>query len=141
MELRLVRKTKTSISKTNAIPETIGELYVDGVFECYTLEDEERKLGEKVYGRTAIPCGTYKVIIDRSERFQCNMPHVLDVPGFAGVRIHAGNTDADTLGCILVGQEKGREYIGKSRAAYDKLFKKLSESKSTVNLTIVSEVI
>jgi hypothetical protein len=80
---------------------TIGKMYIDGIDTCYTLEDVVRE--EKIYGETAIPTGTYKVIINFSNRFQQLMPLLLDVPEFEGVRIHPGNTDKDTHGCILVG--------------------------------------
>jgi dynactin complex subunit len=81
---------------------TIGKMYVDGVYECYTLEDVVRN-GTKVLGKTAIPTGEYKLIIDASVRFKQDMPHILNVPNFTGVRIHSGNTSADTDGCILLG--------------------------------------
>jgi len=79
---------------------TIGKMYIDGVYECYTLEDAVRN-GAKVMGKTAIPTGEYKIIIDASVRFKQDMPHILNVPNFTGVRIHAGNTSAHTDGCIL----------------------------------------
>jgi dynactin complex subunit len=81
---------------------TIGKMYVDGVYECYTLEDVVRN-GTKVLGKTAIPIGEYKLIVDASVRFKQDMPHILNVPDFTGVRIHSGNTSADTDGCILLG--------------------------------------
>lgn len=112
---------------------TIGELSVDGKLECFTLEDVVRcdnpatpaDEGQKVYGQTAIPAGRYKVIITFSNRFGVDMPILLDVPGFTGIRIHPGNTDADTLGCILVGQAKHIEQISRSRPAYNKLYEKI----------------
>lgn len=86
---------------------TLGTLFVDGEFFCYTLEDPVRALGPhgegKVYGDTAIPAGRYRVIIDFSQHFHKDMLHVLDVPGFDGIRIHGGNGAGDTLGCPLVG--------------------------------------
>jgi len=105
----------------------IGEMTVDGIFECFTLEDVERPV--KIKGETAIPKGTYKVIINQSNRFKRQLPLLLNVPGFEGVRIHSGNTNHDTEGCILVGQTRHKEFIGKSRKAFDKLFKKMQKAK------------
>lgn len=104
---------------------TIGELYVGGIFECFTLEDRIRARGIKIYGRTAIPEGVYPYIIDYSQRFARMMPHILNVPGFSGVRIHPGNTAAATEGCILVGLQRGVDRIISSRLAYDALFLRL----------------
>jgi hypothetical protein len=114
---------------------TVGKMYVDGIYECYTLEDAVRN-GTKIIGKTAIPIGTYKLIIDASTRFKQDMPHILDVPDFTGVRIHAGNTSADTDGCILVGSSwTGKDFIGNSKIAYKKFFDKLKQNK-TVSITI-----
>lgn len=125
MKLKLVRETLTEVS-------TIGSLYVDGVFECYILEDKDRRLeegGEKVYGRTAIPLGTYEVIVDMSNRFKRLLPLVRNVPQFSGIRIHPGNTDADTEGCLLPGTTKGADKVLNSRTAFDRLFKKIQEAR------------
>lgn len=120
---------------------TIGELHVDGVFECYTLEDKVRNLaaGElKVYGQTAIPEGSYTVALTMSNRFKRVLPLINHVPQFEGVRIHPGNTSADTEGCILVGSTmKLPNFIGNSRAAFDKLFAKLQKQQS-ITITIVN---
>ena len=114
---------------------TVGKMYVDGVYECYTLEDAVRN-GTKVLGKTAIPIGKYKLIVDASVRFKQDMPHILNVPDFTGVRIHAGNTSADTDGCILLGSTwAGKDFIGNSKIAYKKFFDKLKENK-TVSITI-----
>ena len=114
---------------------TVGKLYINGVYECFTLEDAVRN-GTKVLGKTAIPIGTYKLIIDASTRFKQDMPHILDVPDFTGVRIHAGNTSADTDGCILLGSTwAGKDFIGNSKIAYKKFFDKLKQNK-TVSITI-----
>lgn len=83
---------------------TIGWLSDSGDFICYTLEDKVRPDQVKISGETAIPTGRYTIIMDYSERFKKIMPHILDVPGFDGIRIHAGNTDKDTHGCILLGK-------------------------------------
>ena len=87
---------------------TIGSMFINGVYECVTLEDVTRKLGPsgegKVSGATAIPEGRFKVIINMSPRLGRLMMRLLGVPFFDGVLIHSGNTDVDTMGCILVGQ-------------------------------------
>ena len=101
---------------------TCGKLSIDGEFFCYTLEDAGRMV--KIYGETCIPTGTYKVTIDYSNRFKQDMPHVLDVVGFAGIRIHSGNTDKDTEGCILLGltHDSTQNFVGQSKKAYNKFF-------------------
>jgi len=123
--VRRLYKTETS---------TIGELLVDGAWECFTLEDTERKI--KIKGETAIPKGTYRVIINQSNRFKRLLPLLIDVPNFEGVRIHSGNSNHDTEGCILVGQTRNKNYIGQSRKAFDKLFKKMQAAKD-ITLTIL----
>ncbi|MGV0998287.1 MAG: DUF5675 family protein [Fluviibacter sp.] len=110
---------------------THGRLYVNDVFRCYTLEDVDRFLekgGLKIKGKTAIPRGTYPVVIDWSARFQKQMMHVLNVPLFEGIRIHAGNTAADTEGCILVGGVRGDEIIYNSRKALEDIFNLVSSA-------------
>lgn len=93
---------------------TVGRMYVNGIFFSNTLEDAVRDIADdgtgKVYGKTAIPAGRYKVVYCYSPKFKRRMPRLLDVPHFDGILIHAGNTAADTLGCILVGlnTQKGR---------------------------------
>lgn len=108
---------------------TIGQLSVDGVPQCYTLEDVVRPAGApKVFGQTAIPAGTYGVIITFSPHFQRDLPLLVNVPDFEGVRIHPGNVAADTEGCILVGMDKGADSIGRSRLAFDALFPKIQQA-------------
>lgn len=85
---------------------TIGKLYIDGAYFCDTLEDTVRPDGVKIYGKTAIPAGTYKVKKTWSPRFKKKLPEILNVKGFTGVRIHAGNKSTDTEGCVLLGLNK-----------------------------------
>lgn len=103
---------------------TIGRLAVDGTDFCWTLEDVVRS-GPKVPGQTAIPAGTYAVQLTMSPRFKRVLPLLVGVQGFEGVRIHPGNTAADTEGCILVGLGHADDRITDSRAAFDALFPKL----------------
>jgi len=108
---------------------TIGRLFVDGKQFCWTLEDVVRPTGApKVFGQTAIPPGTYGLIITHSPHFGRDLPLLLNVPGFDGIRIHPGNTDADTEGCILVGMDRLADSIGRSRIAFDALFPQIQQA-------------
>lgn len=111
---------------------TIGGLYLDGEFFCFTLEDPVRPT--KIQGETAIPEGTYDVILSRSPRFQRFMPEILGVPGFEGIRIHVGNTPEDTEGCILVGFATGREQIMESGAAFRALMNELPTTGARITI-------
>lgn len=110
---------------------TIGALYVDGDFECWILEDPVREVAGqpvsvwKVPGKTAIPFGQYDVTITPSQRFKRDLPLLLRVPGFDGIRIHPGNTVADTEGCLLPGLDRLGKSVGRSRAAFDSLFSQI----------------
>lgn len=107
MELRVKRVALKS-------DYTIGRLYVNGEYVCDTLEDAVRDT--KIYGKTAIPCGTYKITMDvvspkfkdRSwaKPYDGKLPRLIDVPNYEGVLIHVGNTAEDTSGCLLVGQNR-----------------------------------
>jgi hypothetical protein len=99
--------------------KTFGKLYIDGIFFCWTLEDTIRDT--KVDKMTCIWPGRYKVIIDMSTRFKRFMLHVLAVMNFSGIRIHSGNTEQDTEGCILVGFSRVSTMIMSSRKALDEL--------------------
>jgi hypothetical protein len=116
MNLRLLRRTFTDTS-------TIGQLTVDGKPECFTLEDKVRAV--KIKGQTAIPAGIYEVTITFSDKFKKPLPLLLNVPNFAGIRIHPGNTAADTEGCILVGTTAAKDRVGNSKVAFAALFPKL----------------
>lgn len=113
---------------------TIGRLYINGVYLCDTLEDYDRIYfgGSKVAGKTAIPCGRYEVILNNySPRFGaqkfykdvCNglLPLIANVPNFSGIRIHVGNSEADTDGCVLVGENKVVGRVVNSKATFKKL--------------------
>ena len=121
---------------------TIGQLYVNGVYECDTLEDTDRGLtsdmtvqeiaSKKLYGETAIPTGTYKIDMntvspkfkDRSWAKFCEgkLPRLLEVKGYSGVLIHVGNKPADTLGCILVGNNKIKGQLINSTFTFQQLY-------------------
>jgi hypothetical protein len=103
---------------------TIGELLFNGEFQCYTLEDTCRH-GPKIPGSTAIPPGRYEVQISYSTRFKRDLPILLNVQGFTGIRIHPGNDEKSTQGCILVGKDKSVNWIGKSKEAFDLLYVKI----------------
>ncbi len=104
---------------------TEGILTVDGEFAAWTLEDVVRAPNEKIPGETAIPDGRYRVIVNNSPRFGRDLPLLLDVPNFEGIRIHSGNTAKDTEGCILVGRKRVPGAVQESRAAFDPLFSQI----------------
>lgn len=110
---------------------TIGELFLnpsdEGTrgFECYVLEDKYRGDAPKVPGETCIPYGTYEVIVDFSPKFQTDMLHVMNVPGFEGIRIHPGNVAEDTEGCLLPGITREVDHVNFSRPAYAQLGQKI----------------
>lgn len=118
MNLLLNRESETSDA-------TLGRFFAGNECLYYSCEDLQRE--EKIYGKTAIPCGRYKVVITYSNRFQKHLPLVLDVPGFVGIRIHAGNTSKDTEGCIILGKVKTSNGVGQSRAAMDDFMPRLKQ--------------
>jgi hypothetical protein len=134
MKIELIREV------FNNEGSTLGKLLVDGILFGYTLEDQDRELEEdiskKVYGQSAIPCGTYKVIVTKSNRFKRKLPLLVDVPGFSGVRIHGGNTKNDTLGCPLLGASTDWKRIWNCSGVVDKLTTLIEKSKETVTIEI-----
>jgi hypothetical protein len=125
---------------------TIGKLYIDGEYFCDTCEDKVRDTnkngvfdeGKKVYGETAIPYGTYKVILSMSNRFKRVLPLLLDVPEFSGIRIHSGNTaEKDSAGCILVGENKQVGKVLNSRRTENKLMQILNATDEDIEIEIV----
>lgn len=139
---------------------TIGHLYIDGKFFCDTLEDPDRGLNskmslseikaKKIKGDTAIPTGTYKVTLDVTSGKYSNfskypyvkfcggkMPRLLNVPGYDGILIHAGNTQKDTEGCLLVGENKVVGKVINSQATWRKLYDTISKDKNNLTIEII----
>lgn len=127
---------------------TIGKLYVDYHYFCDTCEDKVRDIERegKVYGKTAIPYGTYKVTLkvqspkysQRSNYDWCKgyLPRLMNVPHFDGILIHAGNTAEDSAGCILVGENKVVGKVINSMATLKRLYGILKEAGDDITLTI-----
>lgn len=129
---------------------TIGNLSIDGEYVCDTIEDTDRGLSDsmslteiqskKVYGKTAIPKGTYEVTLDTvSPKFKdrawakfCEgkLPRLSNVKGFEGVLIHVGNTAEDSLGCILVGKNTAKGTVSDSTNTFKRLYSLLQEGKN-----------
>lgn len=128
MELRVERRWKKE-------GYTIGILYINGVRFCETLEDTVRPNGVKIYGKTAIPAGRYRITMDIvSDKFRNRswakpyngkLPRLLNVPNFEGVLIHVGNRPEDTLGCILVGNNRVKGMVLDSTQRFKELMFKL----------------
>ena len=129
---------------------TIGRMFLDKEYFCETLEDPIRDLkdlnhdgdfndpGEgKIYGETAIPCGRYQVIVSYSPKFKRRLPELLKVPGFEGIRIHAGTNAKHTEGCILIGENKQRGRLINSPYYVTSLIQRLEESNT--NFLIIKE--
>jgi hypothetical protein len=127
MKIRVIREP--SLHET-----TLGCLFLDGRFLCFTLEDQIREVdGQpvatwKVPGSTAIPAGRYTVVITQSHRFQRRLPLLLDVEGFSGIRIHPGNVIADTSGCLLVGNDRADDRVRQSRLAFEVLYEQIADA-------------
>jgi hypothetical protein len=131
-----VVKLTVKRTKSNA-NETLGQLYIDDISECDTLEDEYREV--KVKGETRIPAGVYKLKIrefggfhekykKRFPKFHEGMIEICDIPGFTDVLIHCGNYDEDTMGCLLLGQANigpGGYSLTNSSLTYEAFYKKV----------------
>lgn len=129
---------------------TLGALYLNDVWQCWTLEDVIREpkdappmasaSGEaidssaldawvrswKVKGKTAIPAGRYDLRLTASARFGRVLPEVVGVPGFIGIRIHPGNTEHDTEGCLLLGTNRTERAVIESKIALQFLMRRLT---------------
>lgn len=125
---------------------TIGHLYINGEYFSDTLEDVDRELTNdmseeeikkiKVYGKTAVPTGRYKVEVTYSPKFKRHLPLLISVKGFTGIRIHSGNSHEDTLGCLLVGFNKVKGQVINSRVTSDKLTALLRNCEEEIHITI-----
>ena len=134
---------------------TIGKLYIDGEYFADTLEDTDRNLTStmskdkiakvKVYGKTAIPTGTYVVDMNTvspkfgkrswAQPYEGKVPRLQDVPGYEGVLIHPGNTADDTSGCILVGRNKVKGQVVESQNTFHSLMNIL-KGDNDITITI-----
>lgn len=151
MEIELTRVAKRP-------SYTIGKLFVDGKYVCDTIEDTDRGLSQdqplsfiqsnKKYGITAIPTGRYQVLMDVvSPKYSTSqfyktyanggrVPRLKNVPGWEGVLIHSGNTAEDSLGCIIVGQNKVVGKVINSKETFKKLYSILKQAKEPIFITI-----
>lgn len=124
---------------------TIGKLYIDDIYFCDTIEDTVRDINKngkfdngekKVNSKTAIPYGTYEIKWTYSPRFKKYTPQLMNVPSFEGIRIHAGNTSADTEGCLILGENKQVGKVLNSRATINKFYPIIKEACSKGKVTI-----
>lgn len=124
---------------------TIGKLYIDDVYFCDTIEDTVRDLNKngkfdngekKIHSKTAIPYGTYEIKWTYSPRFKKHTPQLMNVPSFEGIRIHAGNTSADTEGCLILGKNKQVGKVLNSRATINKFYPIIKEACYNGKVTI-----
>lgn len=144
MKLTLRRKFKGPVY-------TIGDLFIDGQFFCNTIEDTVRELPatcpdtphgrsctckEKVHAKTAIPAGTYRITLGYSPKYKRKMPCLHNVPHFLGILIHPGNTEEDSSGCIIVGENTVKGKVLNSRATFGRLYTRL-EKENEITIIIV----
>lgn len=142
MELLLERK----YLKSNY---TIGRLYINNKFFCNTLEDCVRDINKngifdcgefKIKGHTAIPYGEYEIKVTYSPKFKRELPLLLNVPHFEGIRIHRGNTQDDSSGCLLVGENKKKGMVINS-TIYEEKITKLIKNAQNKNEKITIKII
>jgi len=147
MKLKVVRYSDDGDS-------TAGLLFINGKFECYTLEDEHREV--KVMGETCIPEGTYKLGLRTvggfNKRYTSKFPdihkgmlQVMDVPGFEYILIHLGNTDEHTAGCLLVGSSANNNqyedgFISASKTAYKRFYSRVAAALEAGTLVEIEYV-
>ena len=127
---------KIQLERVQLDPDvTIGAMACDGEFVCWVCEDAVRGDGVaasvgtwKIPGKTAIPYGNYRVEVTMSARFKRMLPILIAVPGFEGIRIHPGNTAADTEGCLLPGRIRLGKSVGQSVLAFNDVFARINEA-------------
>lgn len=134
MQITVIRKEFTDTY-------TRGELYINDVFFCYTMEDKDRGVTEdhsvseikkvKIVKRTAIPYGDYRIMLSFSKKLKRFLPLILDVPSFKGIRIHKGSTEDWSSGCILVGMKKTGNKLKEINEAEQALMKALKAVNET----------
>ena len=124
---------------------TIGKLYIDDNYFCDTLEDTVRDINKdgkfdngekKIKGKTAIPYGTYEIKWTYSPRFKKYTPQLMNVPSFEGIRIHSGNSNKDTEGCLLLGKNKKVGMVLNSKATIAKFYPIIKDACSKGKVTI-----
>ena len=125
---------------------TIGRIFINNAFFCNSMEDTDRGLRQdmpldeikrlKVYGKTAIPTGTYTIMMTYSPKYKKKMPQVMKVPGFEGIRIHPGNGPEDTLGCILPGDNKVKGRVINSTIRFNQFVSMLEGAGGVATIVI-----
>lgn len=136
---------------------TVGHLYIDGKYFCDTIEDVDRGLldsmslseikAKKIPSKTAIPRGTYKITLDvvspkYSKRdyyikvCKGKVPRILNVKGFEGILLHTGNTEEDSAGCIILGENKVKGKVINSKVTFEKFYKELLKDKDNITIEI-----
>ena len=125
---------------------TIGRLYVNGEFLCNTIEDVDRKLNQnmsateiqkiKVEAETAIPTGTYALRVSMSPKFKRELVEIVNVPAFSGIRIHRGNTERDSAGCLIVGENTAKGRVTNS-AKYEQIITEMVRKADYAYITII----
>ncbi len=127
---------------------TIGNLFINGEWICNTLEPKDRGLKQsmtlveiaiaKVFKETAIPAGSYPVMAQYSTKFRSRRPYIMNVPGFAGIMIHEGNTVRDTHGCILVGKNTIRGRLTDSRVCLGEIMGRVLDAKDRGEVVMIT---
>lgn len=111
-----VQRNRATVNATG------GKLFINGTFECFTLEPRQLQTFGKPF---CIPVGTYHYRVQHSQRFHRPVICVANVPGFSAIEVHPGNFPQDTHGCTLVGTSEGTDFVGHSDTAFTALLVKI----------------